>query len=275
MNQAVKDDIIIAVNIWKDMLLDFFKDDIEYIYAKGSSLKEWDSIIDYVPQISDVDIHVKLVDNQSGSLLHPSLETSLKLGREYETRFINHNKNINRSYLHLPRIQMVLLDKIVVDMNDFVYPRYQDVHVLFGKPAFPREVEYDYIRKVDKNGILKLNDVLLDIPIALRDRSDKFEYYNLLRRMNYYVSPSPVRLLSQLLLKENPYNIWTWNRTTIKKNLEALSLDRLANVYEKYYLIGWELFKEQFNNNAKFQSLIATGMKVLELVYNENLKLVK
>lgn len=42
-------DISIAVNIWKDIILDYFLEEIEYLYAKGSALKPWESNIDYVP----------------------------------------------------------------------------------------------------------------------------------------------------------------------------------------------------------------------------------
>ena len=45
-------------------LLEFVKaDNLEGVYAKGSSLKPWDSPLDYVPELSDVDVQVLLKDD--------------------------------------------------------------------------------------------------------------------------------------------------------------------------------------------------------------------
>lgn len=269
MEDELREDVTIALDIWKDLLLEFFQDDIEYIYAKGSSTKPWESKIDYVPQISDVDIHVKLFNTNSNSLLHPSLEISLSLITEYQKRFLLHNKSLNRIYIHLPRVQLVILNKITADLINFTYPRTQDVKILYGNPIFPQEVEYDLVRNRDRQELLKLQDTLRIIPEALRDRSDKYELYIVLRRMNFLVSPTPVRLLTQLLVDDNPYDIWIWNRTTITGKLKELNFHSIANNYEQYYLLGKELFNEDFNNTEKFLSLISTGLKVLELVYNE------
>ena len=269
MENVLKKDVTIALNVWKNLLLEFFQDDIEYIYAKGSSTKPWESQIDYVPQISDVDIHIKLFESNSSSLLHPNLETSLSLITEYEKRFLFQNRSLNRKYIHLPRVQIVILNKITIDLINFTYPRIQDVKILYGNPIFPQEVEHDLVRKQDKEELLKLRETLQTIPESLRDRSGKYELYIVLRRMNFLVSPTPVRLLTQALMEENPYDIWTWNRTKITRELEELNFHSIATNYEKYYVIGRELFNEDFNNNEKFLSLISTGLKVLELAYNE------
>ena len=60
LQEDIKQDIQIAIKVWKDMLNDFMPDNIDYIFTKGSSAKKWESDMDYVPVISDVDIHVKL-----------------------------------------------------------------------------------------------------------------------------------------------------------------------------------------------------------------------
>ena len=91
MHESIKEDVQIAIKIWKELLLEQFSDDIEYMYVKGSAVKGWSSIIDYVPQISDIDIHVKVKDEQNSELVHPSLETALRVGPEYEKRFIKFN----------------------------------------------------------------------------------------------------------------------------------------------------------------------------------------
>ena len=69
------------------------------------------------------------------------------------------------------------------------------------------------------------------------------------------------------------YDIWTWNRSTILQQLQSLSLHELAATYEKYYLMGWDLFNSQFEDIKKFQKTISLGLQVLSLVYNKALTL--
>ena len=47
-----------------EVLLDLVPNEaVHGIYMKGSGLKEWDTPIDYVPEISDVDIHIQFYDD--------------------------------------------------------------------------------------------------------------------------------------------------------------------------------------------------------------------
>ena len=268
----IRKDTTIAIDIWKELLLEKFPTEIEYFYAKGSALKPWDSIIDYVPQISDIDIQVKVIESNSSLLLHPSLDISVNINSEYRKRFEKVNNDQNRISYHLPRIQLILINKIVKNLESFVYPRIQDVHILKGKPKFPVQLSYDKIRTIDFANLTNLKETLEIIPLSLLDRTDPFEYYNLLRRMNYIISPSPVRLLTQLLRNENPYDIWTWNRTKIVLMLKYLSLTTIADLYESYYLIAWELYESTFKNIETFLSLIQIGWTFLNNVYLKSLE---
>ena len=273
MEADLKEDIEIAIKIWSNLLVEMFQGDIEYIYAKGSAIKSWETKIDYVPQISDIDIHVKLKNHNSGLLLNPSLKMSIALSKDYRKRFEQYNTDQKRKPFHLPRIQLVILNKLVEKKFTFVHSRLQDVRVLFGTPIFTQELDHESIRQLDKLELLKLNEPLKRIPIDMLDRADHFEYYTALRRITYVISPSPVRLLTQLLRDKNPYDIWTWNRTTILQQLQSLSLHELATTYEQYYLMGWELFNSKFEDIEKFQNTISLGLQVLSLVYNNVLTL--
>lgn len=270
--EEFRKDIEIAINIWQDLLNSFFQDDLEYVYVKGSAMKPWKSMIDYVPQISDVDIHVKLKDSNSELLKHPSLEIALQFGHTYQKLFKKENEQRKRKYSHLPRIQLVVINKLKLSKENFVYPRLQDVHVLVGNPIFPTELSFDFVRKSDNEELLQIPKVIAKANNDLVDRSDSFEYYIVLRRINFVISPSPVRLLTQLLIDENPYDIWVFNRSTIKEKLESLSLNELASTYERYYLAGWKLFTSKFMDTNKFINVLSLGQKVLELVYNEVVK---
>lgn len=161
----------------------------------------------------------------------------------------------------------MFVNKITTAIDHFVYPRLQDVKVLYGKPVFPKELSAEKIRKIDSLTLKNLKSILNKVPFDLLDRSDPFEYYNLLRRMTYIVSPSPIRLLTQLLITENPYDIWNWNRTTIVRKLRTLSLINIATSYEAYYLKSWDLYTTIFKNVEKFIEVLTLGWKLLDQVY--------
>ena len=219
--------------------------------------------------VFNFDIHVKVKDEQNSELVHPSLETALRVGPEYEKRFIKFNVNRGRSYNHIPRIQMLLLNNVLDRKFNFVFPRMKDIHILYGEPHFPEEVSSDYIRNQDREELLKLPELLQKSYKNLLDRSDPLEMYILLRRICFVISPSPVRLLTQLLLDQDPYDIWTWNRSTIKQYLEECNLKDLALIYGQYYSLGWELFNNRFLDTDLFLRLLIKGLNVLQLIYNE------
>ena len=273
MESSLQLEINVALDIWKNMLLEKFLAELEYIYAKGSSIKQWNSKIDYVPQISDVDIHVKVRDGVQCDLLKPSMELSRQIGSDYEKRFKKFFENQSIHFTHLPRIQLVLINKIKDTEREIFYQRPQDVKIIYGNPIFAIGEQGKKVRKQDRMALESLEKTLEKIPLDLLDRSDYLEYYAVLRRINYVVSPSPIRLLTQLLITENPYDIWAWNRTIIVKELKKLSLTNLAVVYEQYYTLAWDLFEQDFQNTALFLKLIATGLEVLELVNKEYLAL--
>lgn len=273
MESNLKFEVEFAIEIWKDLLLEKFQNELDYIYVKGSAVKQWKSKIDYVPQISDVDMHVKVKSGLDSELLHPSIETSRELSKEYEKRFKKYFTDLQQVPIHLPRMQLVFINRIIDNNLKFVFPRKKDVRIVYGRPIFPPEESHDYVRQDDKAALQTLQTTLEKIPVDLLDRSDYLEYYIILRRINYLVSPTPIRLLTQLLPTENPYDIWTWNRTNITSALRELSLNDTASVYEHYYLLAWELFDQNFQNTELFLQLLSTGLQVLQLVYNRSLTL--
>ena len=195
--------------------------------------------------------------------MYPTFETSINLSTEYQKRFEKVNKDDKRKYFHLPRLQIILINKIIKNLDTFVYPRLKDVYVLYGEPNFPAQLPFQEIQQIDLTNLKRLKETLEKIPIDLIDRTDPFEYYNLLRRMNYIISPSPVRVLTQVLLDENPYDIWAWNTTKIIQMLKKSALDELASSYKNYYLQCWDLYTSNFRDNELFLSMLSSGWKVL------------
>lgn len=76
-------DVETAIAVWGELIPKRMGDKISYATLEGSVLKSWDDLVDYVPVISDLDIHI-------GTISHSSLETgrdsSMPLKRPSITR---------------------------------------------------------------------------------------------------------------------------------------------------------------------------------------------
>ncbi|MHA2290324.1 MAG: hypothetical protein ACXABG_16175, partial [Promethearchaeota archaeon] len=106
MKVAYKD-VQTCLNIWKDILIEEFPGKIVVIYSKGSACKPWESAIDYVPILSDVDIHVRFANtDQDDPLSHLSMKKALDISQKYEKRFYRRRKD----FIHLPRAQVVSIN---------------------------------------------------------------------------------------------------------------------------------------------------------------------
>ncbi|MFW9769230.1 MAG: hypothetical protein ACFFEM_10450, partial [Candidatus Thorarchaeota archaeon] len=64
MMKKARKDTQCAMEVWSDTLVEVLGSSLESIYSKGSATKPWESHIDYVPTISDVDIHITIKGNK-------------------------------------------------------------------------------------------------------------------------------------------------------------------------------------------------------------------
>jgi len=64
LKQARKD-INHSLVVWTSLLTSEFSNKIKYMYAKGSAVKPWCTPLDYVPILSDLDIHIMLKDGNN------------------------------------------------------------------------------------------------------------------------------------------------------------------------------------------------------------------
>ncbi|MFW9958642.1 MAG: hypothetical protein ACFFCT_11285 [Candidatus Odinarchaeota archaeon] len=250
-------DISACLDAWSYVLQKFLNQRIDYAYAKGSSLKPWESLIDYVPIISDVDIHIMLCD--SGGLFPDSQDAfadAMNLSQEYEDQF---NK-IRPEHLHIPRSQLVLIDALSEIIN-YVPPRAQDVRMIIGEfteLTFPTK---DTIRRIDYENLLSLSEFVNRIPNRIADRTG-FDFWSIIREMTWRVSPSPIRLLTQNA--EDPLDVWSWNRTRIINELCAQGYDTIGDHYRNYYTAGWNLFLSGFTSSSYFRQTLAHGYYILQ-----------
>ena len=264
MKQAKKE-VDSCLNIWKQIFEENYSKSIEYAYAKGSATKNWDTYIDYVPVLSDVDIHIKIKEHSRFLDDDNSFHESVNISELYETRFLEQNPN----YFHLPRMQIIKINDLEKKI-DFVHPRITGIIPIYGKPKLTGNPPNDELRQIDMKNLLELGDFLPTIPMSMVDRTG-LDLWSLVRRINWRVSPSPVRILTQT--SSDPLSLWELNRTSITEELEKHDLHLISESYKDFYYEGWIAFMEDFTNSQSMRRIISNGFEVLKLCLEEGRKM--
>lgn len=266
LHEIAREDVKVCIQVWKEILSEEDRE-IEYAYAKGSAVKRWDSPIDYVPEISDVDIHVHATNDEG--IFHPpnDFNDAIQISEKYETRF----HEMRQDALHMPRSQIMTINKLE-ELVQYCPPHISDVHVLFGEPKQEVLPPIDTIRKQDVTNLLKLEDYLEPIPRQVFDRAGHDLWY-IIRAMTWRVSPSPVRLLSQT--HDNPIDLWSWNRTRVEKELRDQNYDQIAGFYKGFYMSGWDLFLSEFKSMSAYRNVVTHGYYLLKQCMDEGKKFIR
>jgi len=246
-------DVEAAIAVWGELIPERMGDRVSYATLKGSVLKSWDGLVDYVPVISDLDIHIGTVNHQP---LFPRDREGFKYALEttkcYEERFIEHRPG----HIHIPRPQAVLVEPQL----EIMLPESEDeVIVLYGEVPLRDEESEPDCQQRDLDSLRGLKPLLDRLPERILDRMG-LEYYRIIRELCWNVSPTPVRVLSQFT---DSKKAWKMNRTHVIRELEAVGLTDLATVYRSYYLKGWEAFETGFTDNEVMRELIALAYDVL------------
>ncbi len=256
LQKRARSDVHVAFDAWVTVLSEELGNRIQHAYAKGSALKTWDSPIDYVPTLSDIDIHIMLDDaNPLFSGTSESFEEALNLSKRYEDEFlIQHPEN-----LHIPRSQIMTINRLESTLQ-YVPPRKQDLHVLMGdipEPDFPTDTA---IRRIDKQNLMDYDNFIESLPRRLFDRTG-FDYWTIVRELVWRVSPCPVRLLSQIA--DDPLDVWSWNRTRIEEELRSNGYNEISDHYRDFYINGWNLFLSVFTSSEAYRNCISGGYYTL------------
>lgn len=271
LNENFRKDISIAIGIWRDLLNEFLPNKIEYIFTKGSSAKKWESDIDYVPLVSDVDIHIKFRDKRKKLLSNDkSFEQATFFTSNYEKRFADQCQQVQHTIKHLPRVQIVQLD-FHGRKGYVVPPREKDVTWIQGKTQFLEEMDHDELKEMDRKSLLNEKPFIDALPDTFFELSG-LDYYTLFYRLSSRISPSPIRLLTQVTAG-NPHDLWALNRSSIKKILIQQGYNEIATHLENFYLNGWKLFDSSFSDPSIYRSIIKDGYFLLENCYEEVIKL--
>lgn len=261
MLKRAREDVECALEIWGEILPKFFDSRLEYIYAKGSATKSWDSHVDYVPIVSDVDIHVKTVDDDElFGHNKDAFDLGMKLSLHCEDEFLRRKPD----HLHVPRMQVTEIH-FLTNLAHYTPPRPQDIRILYGTPNQKELPTPETVRDGDLDRIFEDEEYLNDLPRAAFDRTG-LDFWSIVRTMGWRVSPAPVRILTQK--HPDPLEVWSWNRTTIHRELLSKGYDRIATYYYGFYESGWNLYLSEFKGLKEFRAIVNNGYNLL----NECLK---
>ncbi len=261
LHRRAREDIEIAISIWTDILSS--KDRrVKAAYVKGSAIKVWESPIDYVPFVSDLDIHVHLPEG--ASLFHPQeyFLDAMDISEEYEARFIETHPDC----LHTPRPQVLPVNRLKAHVN-YVPPRSGDVRMLLGDFEPEPLPDVGTIRGIDLNNLRELPTFLDSLPLTVVDRTG-IEFWSVIRSMTWRVSPSPVRLLSQTY--EDPLDLWVWNRTSIEELLQEQGYKEIAQSYSGFYMSAWDVFLSDVKDSQAIRACVKHGYTLLKRCFEKS-----
>ena len=233
------------------------EDQIRGIWLTGSTVKPWDSPLDYVPEVSDVDIHVSFYDDNAWCQSLNTVPRALEVQAAIEACF---DERIARP-LHRPRPQILVLNKLMAERKGFVYAPRSTVVVLHGE-AYPKDdySDPDAIRRHNAADLLNRAEFVQRVPLLAVDRPWTYSR-DLLSQLTWRISPvGPLVLHLSGLDTEH---VWTLNRTRVTAALRDLALHHLADTYSAFYLSGWDYFLSAFTDTNACRATILAGTRVL------------
>jgi hypothetical protein len=226
------------------------------IYAKGSALKPWDSPLDYVPELSDLDVQLLLRDPD----LLDDLERALAVQADLERRFFRRAPRP----LHLPRPQIQVINRFLESPTFSPSPA-PVVQTLFGRPYAEVHplTNREAVREADRWGLLERAkpEDLRAFPLNFMDMPGKY-LFHCLRQLTWRVGPTASRVLS--LLGSSFEEAWGHNRTHLVGRLEAAGQAGLAADYAGFYLCAWDFYRSGYADSDAARQAVRHGVRVLE-----------
>lgn len=255
--KVLKEEIDSMLEVFVEVLLEEIpKSEIEMIYFKGSAQKKWDSPIDYVPELSDIDIHLLFSRDSSIKKYLGSTSKALDVQSKVELRYFSKIKNP----LHIPRPQLMILNLLMKE-EDFIQTPKSAVSVLYGKEyPEPDYSDLERIRAIDCNRILSEEEFILDFPLRVIDKPSKYLWFSL-KSLVWHVSPLCPRVLH--ILGTPTSEVWSVNRTRITSMLREKGESQLAKDYAEFYLFGWKYFLSNYKDTNAGRSSMIYGINVL------------
>ena len=233
------------------------EEEVRAMYLAGSVVKGWESPLDYVPEVSDVDMHVWFYDDAAWPRYLGTVAQALKVQQGVEARFA---ARVARP-LHQPRPQLIVMNKMMAEIEGFIHPPRSTVSVLYGED-YP-EADYsdpDAIRRDDSASLVEEGGWVDKMPLQVVDKPGRYLRESL-RVLSWRVSPAGPRVLHVSGLDTG--RAWSMNRTRVTLALRYMGLASLADDYTTFYLSSWDYFLSGFNDSDAGRSAILAAARVL------------
>ena len=232
--------------------------EIRGIYLKGSARKRWDSPIDYVPEVSDVDMHIDFHREDAWPEYLGTVDQALRVQSGAERRYLSKVS----SPIHTPRPQVMVLNKVMSEMDDFIHSPAATVEVLFGNdyPAGDYS-DPDSIRRIECGRIIKDLGFVEQLPMHVIDRPGRY-IWEAVRSLVWRVSPTGPRVLhfSGMGTEE----AWSLNRTAIVPRIAEAGYPTLAQEYLGFYVSAWKYFLSGYKDFDAGRAAITAAVACLE-----------
>jgi len=212
------------------------------IYGKGSAFKRWASPVDYVPELSDVDLHVRFASQDAAEQTLGTVDSALDVAGEAAALFAARFPDA----VHTPRPQLILLHEMERQPGYLPAP-HETVRPLHGAD-YPRTTADDYARERDGDARRFLADAAFlddEAPGQLMDRPGRFAW-QVVSRLMWRMGPAGARLLTWL--GHEPRAAWSLHRTAIVRELERRTGQGIATAYVDFYRAGWQGFRTGFQD---------------------------
>jgi hypothetical protein len=227
------------------------------IYLKGSAHKRWDSPLDYVPEISDVDVHILFRDGGSIARRLGTPEAAMAVQTRIEEGYalrIEHP-------IHTPRPQLVVLNPLLQDPDYSPSPA-GTVDTLWGEPCPSATYDEQREQAVARKRLLADAAILDALPLRVVDKPGRY-LLAVIRDLTWRTGPSGPRML--LLFGMPAAQVWSLNRTGVIQALEDLGALDFARAYRDYYLSAWACFLSGYADSAAARSAVLAGANTLRI----------
>lgn len=227
------------------------------IYLKGSAHKRWDSPVDYVPEISDVDVHVLFRNGDSVDRRLGTAEAAMAVQKRIEEGYA---ARIKRP-IHTPRPQLVVLNLLLQDPDYSPSPPGM-VETLWGEPYPSATYDEQKERAVARKRLLADAAALDTLPLRVIDKPGRY-LWAVIRDLTWRTGPSGPRML--LLFGMPAAQVWSLNRTGVIQALENLGAHDFARAYRDYYLSAWIYFLSGYADSEAARSAVGAGVNALRM----------